>query len=51
MGAIETNEIRKLENMNPVAGGNSRYMQINMGKIDENGNIIGANNEDTQQTA
>jgi len=51
MGAIEIDEIRKLENMNPVAGGNSRYMQINMGKIDENGNIIGANNEDTQQTA
>ena len=48
MGAIQTNEIRAHENMNPVDGGDARYMQINMGKIDENGNI-GQENEATQQ--
>lgn len=50
MGALEIDDIRKLENMNPVEGGDNRYMQINMGKIDESGNITGATNETTQQT-
>lgn len=41
MGAVQTNELRSLEDWNPINGGDNRYMQINMGKIDENGNITG----------
>lgn len=50
MGAIEVDEIRDFENMNPVDGGDNRYMQSNMGKIDKDGNIIGAKNETSQST-
>lgn len=49
MGAIEIDEIRGFENMNPVHGGNNRYMQIAMGKLDDDGNI-GQQHETTQQT-
>lgn len=50
MGALERNEIRAFENLNPIEGGDNTYMQINMGKIDDDGNI-GQQNETTQQTS
>jgi len=51
LGSLEIDEIRELENMNPVPGGKSRYMQTSMGKLDDNGNITGTKNENSQQTA
>jgi len=45
MGAISPNRIRELEEMNSVDGGDHRYIQSSMGKVDEQGNIIGGTNE------
>lgn len=50
IGVITINEIRELEELNPVAGGDNRYMQLNMGVIDELGKIIGDKNEKHKQT-
>lgn len=44
MGALSPNQIRQLEEMNEVPGGDNRYMQTAMGRVDENGNIQGGNN-------
>jgi len=38
IGAMTVNEIRAFEEMNPVEGGNSRYVPMNLGVVDENGN-------------
>lgn len=37
-GIISPNEARQLEDINPYEGGDSHYIQINMGQIDEEGN-------------
>jgi HK97 family phage portal protein len=41
-GIITVNEWRRLEGMNPVAGGNVRFFPLNMGRIGEDGEIIPA---------
>jgi HK97 family phage portal protein len=38
IGAMTVNEIRSLEEMNPVEGGDSRYVPMNLGIVDEEGN-------------
>ncbi len=38
IGAITVNEIRNLEEMNPATGGDARYVPMNLGKVDEDGN-------------
>jgi HK97 family phage portal protein len=38
IGAMTVNEIRSFEEMNPVEGGESRYVPMNLGKVDEDGN-------------
>jgi len=38
IGAITVNEIRGLEEMNPATGGDARYVPMNLGKVDEDGN-------------
>lgn len=48
MGAISRNEIRKLENLNPESGADNFYMQLSFGRVDENGNLVGAENETAQ---
>lgn len=48
MGALTPNQMLKLEEMNSVDGGDHRYMQVSMGKIDENGNVIGGEHEKTE---
>lgn len=37
MGAISPNEIRAFENMNPYAGGDKRYVQLNLVPVDQAG--------------
>ena len=46
MGALTPNQILSLEEMNGTDGGDHRYMQTSMGRIDDNGNIIGTKNLD-----
>jgi len=46
IGAITVNEIRNYEEMNPVEGGESRYVPMNLGKVDEEGNNQLANNSE-----
>lgn len=50
MGALTPNQIRALEEMNAMAGGEHRYMQTAMGRIDENGNVIGGPNAQSSPT-
>jgi HK97 family phage portal protein len=38
IGAMSANEIRARENMNPFEGGDARYVPMNLGKVDEEGN-------------
>jgi HK97 family phage portal protein len=38
-GVMTHNEARSLEDMNPAEGGDERYMQTAMGRIDENGDV------------
>jgi hypothetical protein len=48
-GVMTHNEARSLEDMNPVEGGDERYMQTAMGRIDENGDVTpGAQADDNQ---
>lgn len=49
-GALWPNEIRDFEELNPLKGGNNAYMQLNMGKLDEQGNVTGGKNENKQNT-
>lgn len=46
MGMLSPNEGRILENMNPYEGGDGYYMQINMGRIDSEGNIAQSNSSE-----
>lgn len=50
IGAVNLNEVRGWEDLNPVEGGEHRYMQTSMGRIDENGDIIGAKTDEEQPT-
>lgn len=45
MSAITPNQIAKLEDMNPFDGGDHRYMQGAMARVDENGDLVMANNQ------
>lgn len=45
-GLMTHNEARKLEEMNPVEGGDNRYMQTAMGRIDENGDVTPGDSKD-----
>lgn len=47
MGVLQRNEIRAFENLNPIQGGDNTYMQISMGKLDDDGNI-GQQNEKSE---
>ena len=38
-GTLSRNEIRILENRNPIPGGDNYYMQTNMTRISEDGTI------------
>jgi len=38
IGVLSVNEIRNKEEMNPTEGGDSRYVPMNLGKVDEEGN-------------
>jgi len=38
IGAVSVNEIRAKEEMNPIKGGDARYVPMNLGKVDEDGN-------------
>jgi len=38
IGAMTVNEIRNFEELNPVDGGDARYVPMNLGKVDEDGN-------------
>lgn len=38
-GSVSVNEIREAEGFAPVTGGDSRYIQINMGRIDDDGTV------------
>lgn len=44
MGALTPNQIRLLEEMNSMEGGDHRYMQTALGRVDENGNVVAPNN-------
>ena len=44
MGAITVNEIRRMEKMNRVPGGDTRFVPLNMSPVDEFGNPIFAPN-------
>lgn len=48
LGSMSVNEIRAKEDMNPVDGGDSRYMQMAMGRINEDGDIVGSVNGETE---
>jgi HK97 family phage portal protein len=40
IGAISINEIRTREKLNPVAGGDARYIPLNTSPVDDNGNQL-----------
>lgn len=44
MGVLTPNQIMHLEEMNTVEGGDHRYMQTAMGRINENGDVVAPNN-------
>lgn len=50
MGVLNRNEIRQREKWNAIPGGDRRYMQVNMGWIEEDGSIVNPNTKQTQST-
>jgi HK97 family phage portal protein len=51
IGVFSINEIRELEDLNPVEGGDQRFVPVNMVPIDLAGDLFGAKEEDLEPGA